>query len=388
MSAGSSPWSPVVQISGNPAALTRIQRLLRPECLGAQPPLFGSNSRGNSAAAPGLPGAGAPGKGPGAGVMLIPGPNSEPPPPVASTPAPGPAPTVNLPPAVPPEGPGNPPGGALSQDDFRKEYLSVIQQVQKTLDDGKLPEALGALTSIYELQNLPEPQRREVEQLLDQLAGTVIYSRQHYLEKPYVVQPGDTLDQIADRCNVPALLLARINGIDPAQLQPGQQLKVLRGPFTAVVSLDKHELTLKLPGGYYAGRFPIGVGTDCPKLEGSYIVTEKTPRPIYHGPDGINFAADDGRNPLGKFWIGLSERIGLHGTTDESAIGRDGNRGAISLKDRDIDDLFGILSVGSQVVIRRVRTRVRHLAPVRPRSHAPAWERNSAFILVPTLPRR
>jgi LysM repeat protein len=241
----------------------------------------------------------------------------------------------------------------MGDDAFRAKYLSFIQEVQKTLDDGKLPEALQALTTFYEIPNLPETPKREVEQLLDQLAGTVIYSRQNYLERPYVVQSGDTLDQIAERSGVPALLLARINGIDSQQLQPGQQLKVLRGPFIAVVSLEKHELMLKLQGGYYAGRFPIGLGTDCQKLEGSYTVLEKTPRPIYRGPDGTNFSADDGRNPLGKYWIGLNDRIGLHGTVDESGIGRDDNRGTICLKDRDIDDLNGILSVGSQVIIRR-----------------------------------
>ncbi|MCC6126457.1 MAG: L,D-transpeptidase family protein [Pirellulales bacterium] len=305
------------------------------------PPLFGSNPRSEttSGGATGL----SPGGSPGGSVTLIPGPNAEKPPIAASIPAPGdnlPAPTT--------------PGVAKEQDDFREQYRSFIQQVQKTLDDGKLPEALRALTTFYELPNLPEPQRGEVEQLLDQLAGTVIYSRQHYLERPYAVQPGETLDQLAERCGVPALLLARINGIDPRQpLEPNRELKIFRGPFTAVVSLEKRELTLKLNGGYYAGRFPIGLGADCPLPEGVYSVLEKTPRPIYRGPDGVNFPADDGRNPLGKYWIGLGDRIGLHGKLDESGIVRESNRGAIALKDRDIDDLFGILSLGSQVVIRR-----------------------------------
>jgi LysM repeat protein len=335
-----------------------------PGTLGSQAPLFGSNSPsgipGNSTAKPNkiieaqtLPDGSTrtierepvDSSNNGA-VKLIPGPHGEKPPTTPWIPASEMSSGSNQPAAA---SPNSPP----TQDAFRDNYLSYIQHVQQILDDDKLAEALQSLTSFYELPNLPEPQRREVEQLLDQLAGTVIYSRQSYLEPLYTVQPSDTLDSIADRCGVPALLLARINGVAPQQLQPGQSLKVLRGPFTAVVSLNKHEMLLKLQGGYYAGRFPVGVGTDCPKLEGTYTVQVKTQRPIYHGPDGINFSADDGRNPLGKFWIGLGDRIGLHGVIDEAGVGRDDNRGTICLKDRDINDVFGILSVGSRVVIQR-----------------------------------
>jgi LysM repeat protein len=311
----------------------------------SQNPLFGGSSpNGIRPASPSgaTAGAHAPKAGsPASGVTLIPAPGNS-------------AKTASDPMNYPTtDGPANTRNSPMADDAFREKYLSFIQQVQKTLDDGKLPEALQALTTFYELPNLPEGPKREVEQLLDQLAGTVIYSRQNYLERPYVVQQGDTLDQIAERCGVPALLLARINGIEPDQVQSGQQLKILRGPFTAIVSLERHELMLKLSGGYYAGRFPIGLGTDMQKLEGTYTVQTKTARPIYRGPDGVNFSADDGGNPLGKYWIGLSDKIGLHGVIDETGIGRDDNRGTICLKDRDIDDLNGILSVGSQVIIRR-----------------------------------
>jgi hypothetical protein len=356
-----SPAPPTVQIPGQESSIIQppgispksVTSSLPPTgMLGSQAPLFGTNSRGGNAGGPTAP---PPLNSSNDSVTLIPGPAGEKPPASPSIPSPGIAPGVNPLSSVPPGDTANPSGsGSLAgRNDFRANYFSFIKQVEKTLDDGKLPEALQVLTSFYELPDVPEPQKREVEQLLDQLAGTVIYSRQSLLEPPYTVQPDDTLDTIADRCGVPALLLARINGIDLQQLQPGQSIKVLRGPFTAVVSLDRHEITLKLQGGYYAGRFPIGVGVDCPRLEGTYTVLEKTPRPTYHGPNGINYSADDGRNPLGKFWIGLTDHVGLHGTIDETSVGRDDGRGAICLKDRDINDLFGILSVGSQVVIRR-----------------------------------
>jgi lipoprotein-anchoring transpeptidase ErfK/SrfK len=231
-----------------------------------------------------------------------------------------------------------PPGAA-------EDKLAVFMQaVQAKLDAGQLGEALLALSSLYD--------KPEVTELLDQLAGTVIYSRQHLLEPPYRVQPDETLEQIAQKYSVPWQLLARINGIrDPLRLEPGRELKVIRGPFDALVDLDKYEMTLVL-GGRYAGRFPIGVGRDHARLEGSYVVRNKTTNPPYYGPD-VDFAANDPNNPLGEHWIDLGNQIGIHGTNDPQNLHRTDGRGSVCLGARDIEDVFGILSIGSRVVIRR-----------------------------------
>ncbi len=228
----------------------------------------------------------------------------------------------------------------------------LMQSVQELLAAGKLAQALRELTKVYTQPDVPDAQWRQATELLDQLAGTVIYSREHYLEPPYVVKPGDTLDIVAAQYSVPPVLLQRINGIaDPQRLAPNQQLKVVRGPFHALVSLERHEVTL-FADGCYAGRFAIGTGVDCPK-QGEFTVLEKSENRAYQGPDGTSFPPGDRRNPLGRLWIGLSDRVGLHGVNDPQNVGRDDNLGAIGLSDRDIDDLYGILSVGSRVVIRR-----------------------------------
>jgi lipoprotein-anchoring transpeptidase ErfK/SrfK len=46
-------------------------------------------------------------------------------------------------------------------------------------------------------------------------------------------------------------------------------------------------------------------------------------------------------------------QTGIHGTDSPQNIGRTGGHGAIFLGDRDIDDVFDILTVGSRVVVRR-----------------------------------
>ena len=113
--------------------------------------------------------------------------------------------------------------------------------------------------------------------ILDQLAAKVIYSREHLLENAYLVQTGDTLDGIADRYKVPAILLAKINGIrDPQDLPPGRELKVLKGPFSARISTDRSEMTMML-GGRYAGRFKVRLSDDLSRASGMFTVDKEYP---------------------------------------------------------------------------------------------------------------
>ena len=239
-----------------------------------------------------------------------------------------------------------------------------MDAVRRSLDEGKLAEAHLALSNLYGNPDLPADQAKQISDLLDRLAGTVIYSRKHYLEPAYVTQPGDTLEKLAQKYNVPWQLLAKINGLvapeatnaDAATkdlpLPIGMQLKVVRGPFEAIVHLDRHELTLMVQNRY-AGRFAIGVGRDQPKLDGNYTVREKTLNPTYYGPDGVTLNPSDPKNPLGGAWLGLTDRIGIHGTNDPQTVGRDDNRGTICVGNRDVQDLYGILSVGSRVTVLR-----------------------------------
>jgi LysM repeat protein len=262
---------------------------------------------------------------------------------------------VGLPPATLRDGasaPANPASAPSTRNGAGRRFASVMQAVDAQLQEGRLAEAHLLLSSLYNDPDVPIEQVGRVTELLDQLAGTVIYSTEHLLEPAYTVRPGDKLEQIAQNYDVPWQLLGKINGIrDPQRLEPGRQLKLVRGPFKALIDLTKYELTLML-GSRYAGRFPIGVGRDQPNPEGTYVVRDKTVNPQYYGSDRT-IDADDPSNPLGEFWIGLDNQIGIHGSNDPANLHRTGGRGCICLGDQDIEDVFGILSIGSRVVIRR-----------------------------------
>jgi LysM repeat protein len=257
-------------------------------------------------------------------------------------------PGVASPFSVPPTEPAASLGSGVPESNFATDYAAAGALLQ----ENRLDPALLLLSRWYDDPRLTEPDQQVLLPLLHQLAGTVIYSREHLLLPAYEVQPGDTLDRVAMHYKVPAQLLAKINGIaDPNQLRPGDKLKVVQGPFDAVVSMNSRHLSLML-GGRFAGRFPVGIGADQTTPEGDFTVKIKQPNPTYYGPDRV-IDANDPTNPLGKYWIGLDDHLGIHGTNDPASIGQADSRGCIRLSQRDIEDVYDMMTVESRVRIVR-----------------------------------
>ncbi|MEX0937151.1 MAG: LysM peptidoglycan-binding domain-containing protein [Pirellulales bacterium] len=239
-------------------------------------------------------------------------------------------------------------------------YEAAKESANQHLSSGKLAEALKILSSWYGDPSLSPLQEHELMSLLSGLAGTVVYSREHHLEPPYIVREGDTLETIAHEYQVPWQLLANINSLtQPEEVQPGQEIKVLRGPFTAMIHLEKQEMALMVDG-HYAGRFDVGVGQDRPQMKGDWVVKHKLTNPTYYGHAG-QVAADDPQNPLGEYWIGLASAeptadvapLGIHGSAESQQVQGDDPRGYIRLAPRDAQDVYHILSDDSKVTVLR-----------------------------------
>lgn len=210
-------------------------------------------------------------------------------------------------------------------------------------------EALATLSLFYETPNLTRQQREQLLVRLDPLAREVIYSPEHLLEEPHRVTGSETLMDIAKKYDVPWQLLANINGVDdPVTILPGTDLKVLRGPFRADVDLANQELTLFL-GDLYAGRFPVGVGSDPVPRSGTYTIQEKNSAKTYYDMSGNPVPPGNARNPYGTMWIDLGSGISLHGSPNEN---NPTDQGCISVAGNYSRDVFGILSEGSSVTIR------------------------------------
>jgi len=218
------------------------------------------------------------------------------------------------------------------------------------VNQGNLKEGLATLSVFYNASELTTDQRQDLLDLLDALTREVVYSRRHFLDTVYVVAPGETLDQIAKRYDIPTDILARINAIEATgPLPSGAKLKVVPGPFRAEVDIQKSELTVFL-GDLYAGRYPISIGAEPAPQPGVFQVIDKQRNRNYYG-NGVQITASDPRNPYGGWWIDLGQELCIHGSPSEPTS--DSKKGCISLSPLDASDVFGMLGRGSQVTIRR-----------------------------------
>lgn len=224
------------------------------------------------------------------------------------------------------------------------EFAEIDRRIERGDDLGALRE----LSKIYWQQ----PHRRtQIQDKLDSVARRVFFSPQPHYVPPYVVRRGDVLERIARQYSVTWQYLARLNRIDPKRIRPGQKLKVIRGPFAAFVDLSDFELTVHLKG-YYVKRYPVGIGKDGASPVGRFVVRKKVENPQYTTPEGKVIPADDPTNPVGEYWIDIGDGYGIHGTIDPQSVGRAESRGCIRLRNDDIAELFTLLVVGSEVVIR------------------------------------
>src|SRR5688572_12476845 len=211
------------------------------------------------------------------------------------------------------------------------------------------------------------------KQRLVKLNESLVFSRRAYRDDPfagvYTVRSGENLQTIARNHGMSWEFLARLNGIpDPRRLRAMQALKVVKGPFHAVVSkraftLDVYISSPEQAGSMFVTSFAVGLGKDSSTPTGSWIAHNKLRNPEYYSPRGEGIIpADDPRNPLGEYWIGLrgidgpalgSESYGIHGTIEPETIGKEESMGCIRLVNEDAGRVFELLLEGKSVVVVR-----------------------------------
>lgn len=246
--------------------------------------------------------------------------------------------------------------GGMSPEAARQANRAAFQRAwndaREMVESGKFKQALAELTPYYAHADLTAVEQQQLQKTLDSLAGRVIYSTEHYLlEQPHIVRADETLMDIAAKYNVQWQLLQNINGIrDPYVLVPKTQIKVVPGPFRAEVSLQTSHLTLFVDK-YYAGRFPVSIGSDPLPPPGEYTVRDKRDgKDYYPSNGGRTIPAAHPSNPYGLHWIDLGGEVCIHGSAERDVSTE---FGCISLSPRDAADVWGILSLGSTVTIRR-----------------------------------
>lgn len=148
-----------------------------------------------------------------------------------------------------------------------------------------------------------------------------------------------------------AIILVLVN---PLVAQTAKSNGGVRAPWTVLVSIPDRQLAVLVNGIAVAG-FPIAVGADeSPSPTGEFAIVNRVSNPVYYH-EGVVIPAGKG-NPVGSRWVGLSQKgYGIHGTNAPKSIGKAASHGCIRLRNRDMEELFGMLHVGDVVQIRGER---------------------------------
>lgn len=127
------------------------------------------------------------------------------------------------------------------------------------------------------------------------------------------------------------------------------------------ILIDKSENRLYLyENGQVIREYPVATGSTATVTPvGTFSVVVKIPNPSWTNPQtGETVPGGDPANPLGSRWLGLSvgdtagTKYGIHGTNNPASIGQHITHGCVRMYPADVEELFDLVPVGTQVTIR------------------------------------
>jgi len=215
--------------------------------------------------------------------------------------------------------------------------------------------------------------RSEIAMLNEDLVFGPIVAPGDPMSEEYTIKSGDSLSRIAGRRELAThwKLIQRVNRIsNPSRIRLGQRLKLVRGPFHAVVYKREHRMDIYHgspddPSSWiYIRSFRVGLGEANGTPVGKFVVNgTKLENPGWVNPRDSRerYEPNDPNNPIGEYWIGLDgigadaskTGYGIHGTVEKESIGENMSMGCVRLSDPDIELVYELLGMHvSRVEIR------------------------------------
>ncbi len=104
--------------------------------------------------------------------------------------------------------------------------------------------------------------------------------------------------------------------------------------------------------------FPVAVGKrgwETP--QGQFNVIQKIKNPAWEHPWNGKIVPPGPKNPLGQRWIGFwtdgKNFVSFHGTPGEHLIGQAVSHGCVRMKNKDVEKLFELVSIGTSVTVKK-----------------------------------
>ncbi len=273
-------------------------------------------------------------------------------------------------PLNPTTAPSNVPPAPVARLSSTPSALFTEADARTKSDD--LVAARDLLVRALDSKQLNESEKDEALRRLSQINETLIFSPRKFNSDQHAIQhtvkPGENMQKIAKGYDVTWQFIGRLNGInDPRKLQAGKSLKVIKGPFHAVISKKHFTLDVYIgkpdeAGSVFMKRFRVGLGQSDSTPTGVWNISSKLENPRYYNPRNEGprvIEPDDPKNPLGERWIALEgaqgqavgkTSYGIHGTIDPESIGQTKSMGCIRMLNEDVELVYDLLIPGKSTV--------------------------------------
>ncbi len=167
----------------------------------------------------------------------------------------------------------------------------------------------------------------------------------------YEVAPGDTLTIIAKKFGTTIDLIKRSNSLKDDTIRLGSVLKISNVKYKILVDRSQNILTLFSDKENVIKIYKISTGENNCTPVGDFRIVNKIKNPVWY-TEGAIVPPESPDNILGSRWLGISEKgYGIHGTTAPEDIGKQTTKGCIRMSNSDVEELYTIVSVNTEVTV-------------------------------------
>lgn len=249
-------------------------------------------------------------------------------------------------------------------EDALKVYIDFIRRYPRHNLSG---EALARMGAIYEEKGMISHALKVYEKIsreypeiesMDEIQTKLENLRIKLLFSPaeqegcifYEVKYGDSLAKIAKEFGTTVDLLKKTNRLQSDIIFPGQKLKICQLKFNLLVDKSLNILMLKANDTVWK-TYRVSTGIDNSTPTGTFKIVNKLVNPVWFKVGAI-IPSGSPDNTLGSRWLGLDIKgYGIHGTTEPESIGRQITNGCIRMLNRDVEEIYTIIPIGTEVTI-------------------------------------
>lgn len=234
---------------------------------------------------------------------------------------------------------------------------AISSQAQALLQKGesleKQGDSLGAKDAYQKiLDNYPDAENNlKIQDQISSLNIKMLFSQDITKgSQLYEVGPGDSLQKIAKKFNTTVELIKETNKLSSDLIRPGIKLKIETRVFSILVDKSQNLLTL-FADGEIVKVYHVSTGKNNSTPTATFKIVNKLVDPPWYSAKGV-VAADSPENVLGTRWMGLDRPgYGIHGTVDPSSIGSQCTEGCVRMYNNEVEELYKIVPVGTEVKI-------------------------------------